>query len=316
MNNYKTKLESQESVILAIVMSIVIYFSMNFFSAILFIVPVPFIIYGVKSNLKSAILSLIASLLTIGIILDPFTSIALFLIYAPYIAISTYLIRKKYQAIKVIIYSALVLFSCMMIIYGALSIQGVDLISQLRENISQILSAQMEILSESGLTTFELLKERDSLRASYEVFLMIIPSTMIMSIFIFSYINYLLTARGLERIGIKISGLVKFSRFRLPNNYAIGTLVMIITAFIIRWMNISYAESIFINIIIIVGGLLFIQGLSVISYLLQRFQMKRLMKVITYMFIFLTPQSLPVITILGGMDIIFDFKKVKANISK
>lgn len=316
MNDYKTKLESQESVILAIVMSIVVYFSMNFFSGILFLVPVPFIIYGVKSNLKSAVLSLIASLLIIGIILDPSISIALFLIYAPYISISIYLIRKNYKAIKVIIYSALVLFICMMIIYAALSIQGVDLISQLREGISQTISAQMEILSESGLTTFELLKERDFLRARYDIILMIIPSTMIISMFIWSYINYLLTSMGSERIGINIASLAKFSRFRLPNNYAIGTLVMIITAFIIRWMNISYADSIFINIIIIVGGLLFIEGLSVISYLLQRLRMKKFMRVITYVFIFLTPQTLPVITILGGMDVIFDFKKVKGNISK
>ena len=203
MKENKTNFESFESIILAIIMSIFILFSIYFFTIFLFIVPVPFIIYGIKSDLKSALLSLLASLLTVGIILEPTVSILLLLIYGPFTGLNVYLIQKRYSAFKVVIYSAALLFVSNMILYGILNIRGLDIITQLKDNFSQSLILQMDILKEAGLTTHELLKQRDTLRSTFETVLMIIPAISIISMSIWSYISYSLTRYGLKKIGIR-----------------------------------------------------------------------------------------------------------------
>lgn len=317
MNENKTNIESLESIILAVVMTIFILFSIYFFGILLFIVPAAFIIYGIRSDLKSALLSLLACVLTVGIILDPTVSIILFLIYGPFTAINIYLIQKRYEAIKVVAYSAAILLISILILYGVLNLRGLDMISQLEDNFSQSLILQMELLEEAGLTTYELLEERDSLRTTFETVLMILPSTSIMMIFILSCINYKLTTLGLNKVGISILNMPKFSRFRLPDNFAIGTLIMILTAFLIRWLSVSYADSIYTNIMLLIGFVLFIQGLAVVNYFLViKLKAKRYIRVLTYIIIFLTPQVFSGISLLGGIDVIFDLRKIKRAKSK
>lgn len=312
MRESKTNFESFESIILAIIMSVFILFSIYFFTILLFIVPVPFIIYGIKSDLKSGLLSLLASLLTVGIILEPTMSLLLLLIYGPFTGLNIYLIQKRYSALKVVAYSATLLFLSSMILYGIMNMRGLDIITQLKENFSQSLVLQMDLLEEAGLTTHELLIQRDTLRSTFETVLMIIPAISIISMSIWSYINYSLTRLGLNKIGISIITLPRFYRFRLPDNFAIGTLVMVLTAFIIRWMNIPYADSVYLNIIVLIGAILFVQGLAVIEhFLLIRIKAKRIIKVLAYIIIFMSPRFFFGISILGTLDLIFDLRKIR-----
>ncbi|HZK00390.1 MAG TPA: DUF2232 domain-containing protein [Tissierellaceae bacterium] len=293
-------------------MSVFILFSIYFFTILLFIVPVPFIIYGIKSDLKSGLLSLLASLLTVGIILEPTMSLLLLLIYGPFTGLNIYLIQKRYSALKVVVYSATLLFLSSMILYGIMNMRGLDIITQLKENFSQSLVLQMDLLEEAGLTTHELLIQRDTLRSTFETVLMIIPAISIISMSIWSYINYSLTRLGLNKIGISIITLPRFYRFRLPDNFAIGTLVMVLTAFIIRWMNIPYADSVYLNIIVLIGAILFVQGLAVIEhFLLIRIKAKRIIKVLAYIIIFMSPRFFFGISILGTLDLIFDLRKIR-----
>ncbi|MDR7869790.1 MAG: YybS family protein [Tissierellaceae bacterium] len=311
MNENKTNMSSYESIILAIIMSIYIAFSIYYFPPLLMITPVPFIIYGIKTDLKSALLSLVATLLTIGIIFEPLSSLLLFLVYGPFIAMNIYLIHKRYKAIKVVLYSASILFVSITLLFGLLKIGGYDLVSQLEENFSQTLSVQMDMLKEMGFTSYELLETRDSLRSNFETVLMIFPSVIFISIYIGSYINYLLTTFGLRKTGISILNLPSFSRFRLPDNFTTGSLIMILTGFFMRWMNISYADSIYVNIMILLGVTLFIQGFSVIHYFLLKIKTKKFLRVLTYIILIFSPHIFSGISILGGVDVIFDLRKFK-----
>ena len=91
---------------------------------------------------------------------------------------------------------------------------------------------------------------------------------------------------------------------------------MLLTAFLIRWMNISYADSIYVNIMVLIGAFLFAQGLSVINYFLLKIKMKKFFRVLAYIFVFLTPQIILGVSTLGGIDIIFDLRKIKGAKSK
>ena len=54
--------------------------------------------------------------------------------------------------------------------------------------------------------------------------------------------------------------------FRLPNNAIMGSLVIIGAALVFRYMKILYYETIFINTIILISFVFFIQGIVVVVF--------------------------------------------------
>lgn len=202
-------------------------------------------------------------------------------------------------------------FASLLIFYGILSTRGFNLASELEEGFRQTLELQMDILRESGLTRYEILEERDTLISTYETALMRLPSTLIISVFIWSYINYLLTSHGLRKVGISILNMPGFSFLKLPDNFSIGALVMLFTAFIMTRMNISYADAILDNIVLLLGVVLFVQGLSVVNFFLIKFKTKKYIRVLTYIILLFTPNMFSGISILGGIDVVLDVRKIK-----
>lgn len=311
MNQDKENKRSLESVILTAIMSVFMMFAIYFFEVLLFLFPIPFIIYGVKNDLVSSLLSLVTTLLIVGLLLDPSIGLLYFLLFAPFIITSIILIRKRTKPNKVVLFAGAIFFISSLIIYGILNLNGVDLIAQLEEGFSLILSGQMEYLKDMGFTSYELLERRDYLKSEYETILLLIPSVMLVSSLTVSYINYLLTTMGLRKFGLSIINMPRFSKFRMPDNFSIGALIMIASAFLITRMNISYADALYVNIMVLLGITLFIQGLSVVSFFLIKIKTKKFIRVISYLIILFTPQLFSAISILGGVDVIFDLRKIR-----
>lgn len=311
MNLDNDNKKSLESVVVTALMSVFMMFSIYFMQPLLFIFPAPFVMYGIKNDLLSSLLSLVTTLLIVGFILGPSIGLLYSLLFIPFVAVSIHLIKKRTKAIKVVLYSGVAFFISALILYGISSYNGVDLVGQLEEQFSLILSGQMDYLKEMGLTSYELLQRRDFLKSEYEKIILLIPSVMLASSLVVSYLNYLLTTFGLKKIGLSILNMPRFSMFKLPDNFSIGALVMIVTSFIMTWINIPYAEALYINITILLGVILFIQGLSIVNFFLLKIRTKKFLRVMTYFIIFFTPQFFPVISILGGLDVIFDLRKIR-----
>lgn len=311
MNQGKDNRKSLESVILTVIMSVFFVFSIYYFEALLFLLPIPFIAFGIKNDLVTSLLDFVITLLIVGIMLNPQVSLSYFLLFAPFIALSIYLIKKRTRANQVVIYGAIALFISMLVLFGISNLNGVNLVSQLEEQFSMILSGRMDYLKDMGLTTYELLETRDSLKAEYGQMLTLIPSVILIMSYIISYINYKLVALGLIKVGIGVLYLPRFSRFRLPDNFTIGALIMVLTSFFITMMNVSYADVLYVNIIVLLGSVIALQGLAIVSFFLNKIKMKKFLRVITYIIIFFTPQIFSAMALLGGIDIIFDLRKIK-----
>lgn len=311
MNQENENKKSLDTVVLTGLMSVFMMFAIYYFQVLLIFFPAPFIIFGIKNDLPSSLMSLVTSLLLVGIVVGPSIGILYSLLFVPFVVVSLYLIKKRTRAIKVVLYSGVAFFISSLILYAILSYNGVDLVAQLQESFSLILSGQMDYLKEMGLTSYELLQRRDYLKTEYETFLLQIPSVMFASSLLVSYINYLLATFGLKKIGLSTLNMPMFSRFKLPDNFSIGALIMIATAFIMTGLNIAYAEALYLNIVVLLGLILLIQGLSVVNFFLIKIKTKKFLRVITYFLILFTPQLYSAISILGALDVIFDLRKIR-----
>lgn len=144
--------------------------------------------------------------------------------------------------------------------------------------------------------------------------ILILPSIIMISSLVIAYINYLVSALILRRLGYGIVSIPKFSRFQLPNNILLGTGIMFLGAFILKVLKLFYYETILLNITVIVSFMFFAQGLSVIDYKLIQRKTPMLLRVfIIIVFAMLLPFGW-MISILGVLDVIIDFRKLRRPI--
>ena len=292
-------------------MSLFTVTSLIFFPLLLLVFPVMFIIVGVKNGIIEGIISLMTTCTILAYIIDPMIALYLFLGFAPITIAIIYTIKKRKSVMEVLLYSTVVLFASILLFFTLVNLREGNLLMQIEVVFKESLTLRIKNLSEMGLASIEVLEDKNFLTNAFNEMLLISPSTILFLSLIVGYINYSLSIMGLNKSGINIVNTPKFSKFRLPNNIAIGTLVMFLTALIVKQLNFIYYDAIVKNIVVLLGFMLLIQGLSIIDFFLIKIKVRTVFR---FIFISLTVIIAPLITIvsaLGLMDVLVDFRKLR-----
>lgn len=183
----------------------------------------------------------------------------------------------------------------------------------MEESFKQVLSMQVDIFKETGLTEYEILKAKYLLESGYKYMLWIFPTIIaIISMFI-SYSNYYLSVLLLRRSGIGIVSIPRFSRFRLPNNIMPGIIVMFLGVYLYKGLNFQHYDTVFLNVIVLIWSMFVIQGLSVIDFYLIKINLKLFLRIILIMLMVIIAPLGTLISLIGISDVIFDFRRLRKH---
>lgn len=304
-----------ETIFAIVVSTIFMLIGVYYISWFMFLYPVAFVILGVRHGINYNILSLLISTLILGMITGMVSAISIFVAFAPLSVVLSYTIKNRKKSFDIILTSTLFLFiSLLSIIIIMKGMTGVSVINQLEDFFAQTLDIQMGALKNMNLSSYEISKVVDVLENFMKYTILILPSIIMISSLVIAYINYLVSALILRRLGYGIVSIPKFSRFQLPNNILLGTGIMFLGAFILKVLKLFYYETILLNITVIVSFMFFAQGLSVIDYKLIQRKTPMLLRVfIIIVFAMLLPFGW-MISILGVLDVIIDFRKLRRPI--
>lgn len=292
-------------------MSLFAVTSLFFFPLLLLVFPVMFIILGIKNGMVEGIISLMTTCTILAYIIDPMIALYLFVAFAPITVAIIYTAKNRKDAIEVLLYSTVVLFASVLLLFTLINIREGNLLMQIEETFKEGLSLRIESLKEMGFSSYEILENKSFIEGAFKEMLLIAPATLLLLSLIVSYINYSLSILGLKKVGINIVNTPKFSKFRLPNNIAVGTIVMFVTTLIAKQLNFTYFDAIIVNLTVLMGFMLLIQGLSIIDFFLIKVKVKTFFRIL---FIVLTIVIAPLITVvsmLGLIDVIFDFRRLR-----
>lgn len=292
-------------------MSLLTVVALFFFPLLLIIFPVAFIVVGIKNGIVEGVISLMTTCTILAYIIDPMIALYLFLGFAPITITIIYTTKNRKNTMEVLLYSTIVFFASILLLFALVNVREGDLLIQFEAIFKEGLSLRIEALREMGFTSYEILEDKNFLEEQFREILLIAPANLLLLSFVVSYINYALSIVGLRKVGINIVNTPKFSRFRLPNNISLGIIVMFITTFIAKQLNFIYFDVIVKNLVVLLGFMLLIQGLSIIDFFLIKIKVKKLFR---FLFILLTVIIAPLITVvsmLGLIDVIFDFRKLR-----
>ncbi len=311
-NNDKIKKSIIESIVVISIMALYIVYGIHFIPLLMLFIPLPFVVLGVRNGLYSNIISIIVASLIVGILLGFTSGASIILIFAPLSLALNYCINSRKNSTETILISTVAFFLSFLILmsFGG-EISNLSLGKQLEESFTQILTMQIDMLKEMGMTNYEILETTNLLESAYKSFIVLIPSLMGIFSLAISYANLFLSSMVLRKMGYSTVNPQKFSRFKLPNNIIPGIGIMILVAFIIKKLQIQYHEALLFNITFLVGFIFFIQGLAVLDFLLIKAKIRLVFRVlILSLNIFFIPMS-SIIFFIGILDTILDIRKIR-----
>lgn len=302
-----------ERIILIITMSVYAIFGLYYIPYILILFPAPFIVFGVKNGIITNITNIIVTSLLIGIFGSAGHGLFLLMVFLPIILTMQYLIQSRKSNMEILGISSLVFFISILIILSMANAGGIEYINELEGNIQQILLTQLEKYQEMDLTSYQFLEIQERLEVEFRQSLLIIPSVLMVISLLVSYLNYLVVTIGLDRVGIKIVGKPKFSKFKLPNNIIVGLIIMFSSVFIMDKMDYLYTETVSLNLTTLAGFMFLIQGLSVVDHFFIKIKLLPLVRFIIYIMFIFNQSIIMGLIIIGFIDVIFDLRKIRKS---
>lgn len=310
------KRSTLERVLLTIVMSLYAVFGIYYIPYLLVLFPVPYIIFGLKNGIIANIINMIVTCIIVGFLDSPEYALFLLGVFLPITITILYLIKNRRSTIEILGISSVIFFISILIVLNIANAFGISFITQLEEGFTQILANQLEVLEEMDLTSYQRIKEQEALEERYRLSLLITPSVFLVASLGISYLNYFFVSLGVNKMGIRRLNRPKFSRFRLPNNIVPGVLVMFLGTLVMEKMGFTYSDVIIINLVSLIGFMLFLQGLSVADYFFIKFNILPIVRFIIFLMFLLNQSILFILTIIGILDILFNFRKIKRSKSQ
>lgn len=301
-----------ETVIITLFMNLIAIIGVNYIPLVLIIYPIPFVVLGVKNGLKYSLISMLMVSTVIGMTMGIVSVIILLGVFAPMTILITLGIKHRRKALEITAIAALLFFVALMLLYGySERTTGINIRDQMEVSFQQLIQDQIENLEEMGLTNTEISQNIDNIENSYRVMMTILPVTLVLAAISISYLNFLISALILRRVGIGVVNIPAFSRFKLPNDFILGTIVMFITVYIFKYLNISNADAVNINLMIFIWFMAMIQGLAIVDFFLIKIKVKLVPRMMLLFTLAVMGVSGTLVSLVGLLDILFDFRKIR-----
>ncbi|SHJ13225.1 YybS family protein [Lutispora thermophila] len=313
MNKMNTKALVEGAIFASVtaVLGILVYY-MPFLSLLSMFWPTPIIIIGFRNGFKVSIISAVVAAIIVAIFTEPFSGIYLFLVFGIAGIIMGHLMSKKVNPALNIAVSGIILAVCSVFgllfgffMAGQSATQAMDLmISIMQESIDSAASVYRSI----GMSEEQLSNIISTMKESLVAIRYVMPTLFLLSGILFSFVNYKFVKVVLNRMKYEIADVKPFSKWRIPDNFSMGMLVILLLSMAATYFNVPNMQTVQLNIIYIIKWVFAIIGLSVACYLLDKYGISKALKIIIMFFIFTSFSNY--LVIVGLIDTVFDFRKL------
>ncbi|NLM03737.1 MAG: YybS family protein [Clostridiales bacterium] len=271
----------------------------------LIILPVPFILLSTRHGTRYTVISLIVTSFLIGFLAGPIYSIFIFMLSSPLALSMGYSIKKRNKPYEVIGFgtgiSTLSIFALIQLIS---LISGINIINEIAHMVQEVVKHQGDMLTNLDIGVIEL-------KQAINYFMMIVPAMVIIQSMVGAFINYYLTSVIINRFQLADYYLGEFSEFRLPRNIVLGSFIIFILSVFTSYIEGLKHSALILNITSIFLVVFFLQGISLVAYLLKKSKVPRFIRVSSIILLILISPLMTIIAMLGVTDSIIDIRRIR-----
>lgn len=278
------------------------------------IYALPAIILAKRHDYKASIMALITAGIIASILLGVQSGMYYLILYTPMAAVMSYFIYKDTKPSVTIFFGGLAFLASFIVL---LFIMQLFLEINLVDYITNMLRESLK-MQENLFSNFEGMQEQLEANQNFyedmiDMAVKIIPSVVILTSIGMVTINYYVAQKISKRLKLKIRKLGSFKNFRLPNNIALGIVVIMILTFLVGRMNIVNSEALSDNFIILFQIVFFIQGLALVRFMISKYNVSNIVWAIVLLAVIFVPIFTIMLLLAGIADSIFDFRELKES---
>lgn len=269
---------------------------------LLFLTPLPIMLYRLRFDRSSALLvlggSVLLAMLIGGIIMLP---IALAL-GAMGLVMGDTMATEKTKLYTFMASGLTMLLTLMLTYVGTVLLFQINIIDELMVALSDSQEQVTAMMTRFGEVPENFEKQLADMMTFYQVSL---PSTFILGSFSFAFILVIVNSEIAKRLGNKLPRFGSFREMKLPTPTVWVYLVIVLLPFVAKVEQGTMSELIYVNASVILRALFFIQGISLVLYYVNY---KKLPKSVSVIAVILTLILSPITILLGILDTGMNFR--------
>jgi uncharacterized protein YybS (DUF2232 family) len=277
---------------------------------IMFVLPLPFIVFTTKHGFRTALLlALVAIIATAAV--GQIAALPVSFMFGSSGIVVGYLFKKQFSSFAIMLGGSLAYLLNFILLYvGSILLFKIDIIKSTKEMLHQSVSMAESMISSLGQ---EPNNQLEVMKESIDLIEYVLPSALVFTGILTALITQLIASVVLKRLGIKVSEWKPFREWSFPRSllwyYLIVTIIYMVG---VEQGTVTF--TIVINLFTALELIMTIQGLSFIFYYSWQKGWSKGIPVAIAVFSFLLPVLLYLVRILGIIDLGFDLrKKVKKD---
>lgn len=282
-------------------------------NVLLMFLPAPFIVIGAKNGLKYNILSLIAAGIMIGTFTGPLRAVIFLGTTGLSSAFMGYMIQKKNSSNLIILVGTIASIVGMIINFALMpKIFGFGPLEALENTFVQAREMYKGFSGFPGIDPAQLDQVLNVLDQMKKLALLVFPSSIIVGSVVTTYINYIASGSILRRTGFDIRKPNKLSHFRLPANFMMGSLVIVLLTYLANRFNIVKSVALNFNMMLLFQEIFTLQGLAVASFFLEKNNLGNGLRRTILVFAYIIPITRGISFFMGLTDVVLNIRKLES----
>jgi uncharacterized protein YybS (DUF2232 family) len=268
--------------------------------------PVPFILYTMRHDVRNAALVFACSLL-LSFIIGSFVALGFAFLFGPSgIVIGELWKNRKSRYFTFLLGTITYLISIVALYAASILFFHVNMIQEMEQMMNESLKTVSETMSSLGQAQNEKAIER--LQQMVDLIPYVMPTTFLFSAAFLSFLTTLTAAPIVKRLGYQIEPWPPFRLLVFPKSLLWYYLIVLILSMLPLEQG-SYLFTAVLNISIVLQWCLIIQGLSFIYFYAHEKGWTKSIPIALTICIFILPFLLNIVRILGIIDLGFDLRK-------
>ncbi|HJV32170.1 MAG TPA: YybS family protein [Bacillales bacterium] len=270
--------------------------------------PVPFILFAAKNDLKSLVVFMVASLM-ISFISGTIFALPLTLAYGLTGTVMGYLLQKNKSRTTILISGSIIFLSNLVIQYiVSTAFFHFNIIDEMIKAVHESIKISSKVMEEMGQGQ-ESAKIIDQFEKGLDLIKTLVPSLFVMSSFIIVFFIQLLSLPIIKRFGIKVENWKPFREISLPRSLLWYYLLAMLGNMLLHPAQGTYMFNAFTNLTYILQLFMVFQGLTFIFHFFYQRGTNKSVPVVLSVLTILVPVFLYIVGILGIIDLGFDLRR-------
>lgn len=271
---------------------------------------VPFVVLAVRLGIQKATYALIITIILLSLFIGPVFTIRLALSFGFGGLALGFAIQNKFPAVKTFLLTLMVSFGAQIVAVALLLfMMDINVMQTQIDMVKESFDETFAFYESIGMEQAQINEAKAQVEPAINLLSLLMPTLLLLMALINTTACYYTSKWILPKIGLYMSEFPPFAQWRFPIAFLY---LMILAVLGLYWgstrnLNLLYTVSVNANILSLFVG--FVQGLSILSFAADKFNVSKLIRRLIFLVIILNFMLFQVVAFTGLFDMFFDYRR-------